>query len=241
MTALRPRLLAPSTSSVSRVGKYHSVASTGERPNRRARFWIGVTSPSCPRPRVAGRGELARAHVDQRQHRRRGAVVERVAEPALVGDRERRLQRGRDRRVVEERRARVGRGARVLRRDAGEHAGRPRHADAEQVEERVALLQLRQPLAHAGEPGRGERAEQPAVDQHEPREVAVAGAALEVPRRVGDRHRGAERVPAEDHLAPAAARALHDRAQVLHRQLQPPLARERDRVTGDGRKPPPCR
>ena len=47
MTALRPRLLAPSTSSDSRVGKYHSVASTGERPNSRATFSIGVTSPFC--------------------------------------------------------------------------------------------------------------------------------------------------------------------------------------------------
>ena len=53
------------------------------------------------------------------------------------------------------------------------------------------------------------------------------GAPLEVPRRVGDRRRRAERVPAEDDLAPAAARALHHRAQVLERELQPPVAGER--------------
>ena len=74
---------------------------------------------------------------------------------------------------------------------------------------------------------RCERAQQPAVDQHEPGEVAVARAPLEVPRRVGDRRRRAQRVAAEDHLAPAAASALHHRAQVLERQLQPPVARER--------------
>ena len=107
----------------------------------------------------------------------------------------------------------------------------------EQVEERVAGAQRREPPPHALELRRGERAEQPAVDQHEPGEVAVAGAAAEVPRRVGDRHRGAERVPAEDHLAAPAPRAPHDAPQVLEREPQAPLAHERHRVAGDGGEP----
>ena len=64
----------------------------------------------------------------------------------------------------------------------------------------------------------------------------MAGAAAEVPGRVGDRHRRAERVAAEDHLAAAAARALDDLAQVLERELQPPLADVGHRGAGDGRE-----
>ena len=40
-----------------------------------------------PRPRVPARGEAARAHLDQREHGRRGGAVERVAERPLVGGR----------------------------------------------------------------------------------------------------------------------------------------------------------
>ena len=109
------------------------------------------------------------------------------------------------------------------------HAGRPRHADAEQVEERVAVRSAASRCLTSASFGGVKRAEQPAVDQHEAGEVAVARAAVEVPRRVGDRHRRAQRVAAEDHLAPAAARALDHRAQVLERELQPPVARERRR------------
>ena len=45
VAALRPIGPAASTSSESRSGKYHSAASTGERPNSFATFSIGVTSP----------------------------------------------------------------------------------------------------------------------------------------------------------------------------------------------------
>ena len=136
-------------------------------------------------------------------------MVERVAEAALVGDRDRRPQRGRDRRVVDERRARVGRDARVQRRRCRRTRPTPtaRRCRAGRGTGRSACSAASRSRTPA-RLGRGERAEQPAVDQHEPGEVAMAGAALEVPRRVGDRHRRAERVPAEDHLAAAAARAL---------------------------------
>ena len=69
--------------------------------------------------------------------------------------------------------------------------------------------------------------EQAAVDQDEAVDLAVARMPGEVPCRVCDRRRGAGRVAAQDHLAPAAgARALDHGAQVVQLHLQPPLGDE---------------
>ena len=65
----------------------------------------------------------------------------------------------------------------------------------------------------------------PAVDQHEPVDVAVARAPAEVPRRVDRRQRGAERVAAEDDALALAPCAAHDAAQVARARPSRPQSR----------------
>ena len=72
-----------------------------------------------------------------------------------------------------------------------------------------------------------------------PSTSSVAGPAAEVPGRVGDRGRGAERVTAENHLARAPGASRQDHApQVAQGEVEAPLAREREVLSPERLKPP---
>ncbi len=101
-------------------------------------------------------------------------------------------------------------------------SGRPRPSRSSNTWPRPDLGQDR---ARARQVGRVEGAAQAAVDQHHPLDVAVAGAPAEVPGGVGRGGRGAQRVAAQDHLAPPARARREDHpAQVAERHLQAPAA-----------------
>jgi hypothetical protein len=157
---------------------------------------------------------------------RRGRGVERVAERAAVGGGDRRLELGLQQREGLDRRRRGRLLQRGERADLCEDAGRPRQLEPEQIDEGIVDVQPGDGLLRGAEVGRRERAHEPAVDEHEAVEILVTGVAGEVPARVGDRHRRAQRVAAEDHAPALPAGAEHDPAHVLQRQRQPPLLGE---------------
>src|SRR5829696_5327738 len=99
-------------------------------------------------------------------------------------------------------------------------------ARAEQVEEDLPGADVRDLPLCPREVGRREAAEQPAVDQHQAVQVAIPGAAVEVPGRVRDRGRGAGGVATEQHPAPAGARPFDHAAKVGVLELQAPVGRE---------------
>ncbi len=169
--------------------------------------------------------------MQERERRRGGVAVERMAEERPVGDREGRIEVRRQKRIaLERRRARRRSEARVDAADVGEEPGRLGEAEPEQVGERArgGVVELRDGGLRLREPIALEAAEQATVDEDEAVDVPVARVAIEVPARVGDGHRGAERVAAEDHLpAPAVARREHHLALVVERERQAPLLGER--------------
>ncbi len=165
---------------------------------------------------------------------RPGLRVDRVAELRRVRHRDRRLQRRRGERPVLERRALAGSLERQRRAGGREDARRPREAETDEVVERRAGLQRGELVARLR--GVERHARRAAVDEHQPGEVPRAGPAAEVPGRVGGRDRPAERVPAEDDRAAAAARGADHPAQVLHRDPHPPPAGGRGLRVGGRRE-----
>ena len=162
----------------------------GDAPQRRLLAVAPAAgSPSAPGRRGApgrARGSPVRSPCRSRSR----------TAPAFVAG-HRRLERGRRERPVAERGRRVGRRQRERRADRAEDAGRPRHAEPDEVVERGPgrdRVALRARLARR----RAHDAAAAAVDEHEPVEVARAGAPAEVPARVRGGDRGAERVAAED-------------------------------------------
>ena len=105
------------------------------------------------------------------------------------------------------------------RRDAAER--QPRGAGLERLERLGRLL------------GRDRGRVAAAVDVDEAREVLGARLAVEVPGRVRGGDRAAERMAAQHDLAVPPRRGVHDAAQVLDLDLDPPSARERDLGVGD--------
>ena len=184
-----------------------------------------------PVARVAACRQPADVDLDQRQARGPGVGIERVAVLGAVGDRHRRDQVRRGERPRPENRL----AGRVLERGRRpgrvEDTGGPGQPETDEVEERRLALQLLERGARLLR-ARGRPAERAAVDEHEPREALGPRLAVEVPARVRGRDRAAQRVPSEDDAATLLARRLDDPADVVDRDVHPPLARERHRALG---------
>jgi len=99
---------------------------------------MGVSSLSTQPRGFPLSSEPAQVRVDQLEGRRRGALVERVAELRLVRDAHRRLEHVGQRGVVLEHGRLVGPLDRPQRANLREHAGYLRDPDSEQVEEHLA-------------------------------------------------------------------------------------------------------
>ena len=183
-----------------------------------------------PAARVAARRELPGVHLGGGERRRRGARVDRVAELPSVRGLDRRLQVGREERKAPAERDLVGVDhgpGRSRRREDPEE----RCADAAEGEPRRTGLEILERLGRLL--GRDRRRVAAAVDVDEAREILASRLAVEVPGRVRGGDRAAQGVAAHDDPAPLLRRGVHDPAQVLDLDVQPPAAGELDVLVGD--------
>ena len=181
------------------------------------------------RPTGAGRPPAARradVHPHQRQVGRRGVVVDRVAVAAGVGGR-RPAAAGRPA-AAARRRSRPGRRAPGRRAWSRPTLNTPiAHGSPKPLRSRNGDSPPSCASCSRGLRRRDRRAAAAAVDEHEAREVLGPGPSAEVPGRVGDRDRRAQRVAAQHDGAAAPARRADHVAQVADRHSHAPAARVR--------------